>query len=139
MWWELIYWLVTLSILAWSLFTKDGRDAWGWFFSNFVASALKQASPLVKELGPDLEEVYKSFSAAVNSSGPGLVGTLGADFQKIAAKVLEAQRHALATIGTSTPENALDTAAEAFKVAFGAGLTSAGVTAAIRSEFCQRS
>jgi hypothetical protein len=127
--WDLIYWFVTLAILAWSLFTPSGRDSWGWFFSNFVGAALKQATPLVTELSADLNLVAKSFSTAMNANGETIAATLGTDFQKLAAYVLQAQRGALATAGLSTPSNALDNAAEAFKVAFGAGLSSASIAA----------
>lgn len=136
--WTLIYWLVTLTVLVWSLFTKDGRDAWGWFFNNVVASALKQAAPLVKELGPDLAAVGKSFSDAIGADGDAIVGALGADFQKVAIKLLQAQRGALAGVGESTPANAIDAAAEAFTVAMGAGLTSAGVAALFEAVFPEK-
>lgn len=138
MWWQLIYWITTLAILAWSLFTPSGRSSWGWFFNNIVGGALSQATPLVNQLGPDLELIYKSFSNAVNTHSPALTATLGADFQKVAAAVLEAQRDALKTIGESTPENALDSAAQAFKVAFGAGLTSAGIAALFEAVFPEK-
>ena len=136
--WELVYWVITIGGFALSLFTAKGRDAWGWFFNNIVGGALKQATPLVQELAPLLNQIASSLIGAVKTNGGPLIATLGTEFQDVAATLLEAQRGALAAAGVSTPENALDNAAAAFKVAFGAGLTSAGVSALFESAFPEK-
>jgi|ERR1700722_7245383 len=138
MWLKLILYVIEIGLLIWSLFTPSGRDAWGWFFNNVVASAFKQATPLVEELAPDIEAVAKSFSDAIGTHGDQLIGALGTDFQKIATQLLTAQRGALAGLGESTPANAIDSAAEAFKVAMGAGLTSAGIAALFEAVFPEK-
>jgi hypothetical protein len=138
MWLKLILYLVEIGLLVWSLFTPSGRDAWGWFFNNVVASAFKQATPLVNELSPDLQAVGKSFSDAVGAQADALTGALGGDFQAVAKRLLVAQRGALASLGESTADNALDSAAEAFTVAMGAGLTSAGITALFEALFPEK-
>ena len=136
--WELIYYVVVFLLSAWSLFTPGGRDAWGWFFNSIVASSFKQATPLVNELAPDVAAVAQSFSDAVGAQGDALIGTLGADFQKVAKRLLDAQRGAISGVGESTPTNAIDTAAEAFTVAMGAGLTSAGIAALFEALFPEK-
>jgi hypothetical protein len=132
-------WLIaTLALSYWSLFTKDGRDAWGWFFRNIVGGALSQAAPLVAELGPAVHDIAVAFSDAITSHGGGIAATLGSEFQKVAKTMLDAQQGALASRGESTPDNAIDNAAEAFTVAFGAGLSAAGVAALFEAVFPEK-
>lgn len=130
--------LLQVVLLIWSLFTKSGRDSWGWFFKNIVGGAVGQVKPLLDELAPTVAQIAGQLRDALNSHGGGIVSTIGGDFQSVARTALETQRGALASLGESTPDNAIDAAAEAFAVAFGAGLTSAGVAALFEAVFPEK-
>lgn len=130
--------LLEVFLLIWSLFTKSGRDSWGWFFNHIVGGAVGQVKPLLDELAPTVAQIAGQLRDALNSHGGGIVSTIGGDFQSVARTALETQRGALASLGESTPDNAIDAAAEAFAVAFGAGLTSAGVAALFEAVFPEK-
>src|SRR5271167_3806860 len=83
--WELFYYAAVFFLLAWSLFTPSGRNAWGWFWNNLVASAFLQIQPLLKELGPDLAAIVTAFTEAVSTTGPSLVKTVAAPLGAFAA------------------------------------------------------
>jgi len=134
-----ILWYIAVAVISgYLIFTKDGRASVGWLLNNLVGGAIENAKPLLDELAPSLQSLASTVRDAFNTHGSGIVTTIGGDFQAVARTALQTQRGALASLGESTPDNALDAAAEAFTVAFGAGLTSAGVAALFESLFPEK-
>jgi hypothetical protein len=138
MWWKAAYYLITFLLLAWSLFTPSGRDAWGWFFNNFVAAAIKQAVPLVDELAPTLEVIIKGFIHNIRTFGPTFNGLIAPEIGKLAANNIADATAGLTIGGESTPDNAVDQAAIAFQQAYGFGMSSAAITAAFEALFPEK-
>ena len=84
--------LLEVFLLIWSLFTKSGRDSWGWFFNHIVGGAVGQVKPLLDELAPTVAQIAGQLRDALNSHGGGIVSTIGGDFQSVARTALETQR-----------------------------------------------
>jgi hypothetical protein len=137
-WWKLIYYVITLSILAWSLFTPKGRDSWGWFFNNFVAAAVKQAIPLLDELAPTLQVILQGYVDTFTKYGPGLSRSVAEPVGNLVAENFATAASNLTLGGESTPANAVDKAKAAFKQAYGFGISSTAVTAAFESLFPEK-
>lgn len=138
MWWKLIYYVITLSILAWSLFTPKGRDSWGWFFNNFVAAAVKQATPLLEELAPTLQVILQGYANAFQKFGPAMRDSIAGPLGNLAQDNFAVATANLTLGGESTPDNAIDQAGQAFKQAYGFGMSSAAVTAAFEALFPEK-
>ena len=126
--------LLEVFLLIWSLFTKSGRDSWGWFFNHIVGGAVGQVKPLLDELAPTVAQLAGQLRDALNSHGGGhrfhyrrrfsVASNTSARRLKSAAPV-GARRRSLGEEGVTRSDNSPITsaAAEAFAVAFGAGLT----------------
>lgn len=138
MWWKLIYYVITLTILAWSLFTPKGRDSWGWFFNNFVAAAIKQATPLLNELAPTLQVILQGYADAFKNFGPAMRDTVAGPVGNLVADNFAVATGNLTLGGESTPDNAINQAEQAFKQAYGFGIASTAVTAAFESLFPEK-
>jgi hypothetical protein len=131
--------VVTVFIAAVEvLFDPRGRARVGNLVYNLTAGGLGMAEKTLADLTPALASIAGKFGAAIGEHGDTLAGAVGGDFQALANKLLTAQRAAFVSLGKSTPENAIGAAAEAFTVAFGAGLSSAAVTALFEAVFPER-
>lgn len=133
-----IYYIATILLLLWSLFTKDGRDAWGWFFNNFVGAALGQASKLIDELTPTLATIADSFITAWNRDGTTLKDKLVPQFEELARTAFTNLVDGLEAHTNIGPEQWKDVAAQAMADAFGFGLASFGATAAFEAVFPEK-
>lgn len=120
------------------LFDPRGKQRVGQFIANIVGGALDKAKPLLDDLAPALNALAGQFASAIRIHGAPIAATLGTEFQDLARTALETQRTALAKLGESTPDNAIDGAAEAFTVAFGSGLASHGVAVAFEALFPEK-
>jgi len=138
MWLKLILYVIEFIVLAWSLFTPSGRNAWAWFFNNVIAAALGQAKPLLAELAPSLASIVAAFADAFSTTGPSLASTVAAPAAAFAAKNFATAAANLTAAGESTADNALDQAGKAISDAFGLGMSSAAVTAAFEALFPER-
>ena len=137
-WFNIGYWIVTLGLLAWSLFTPKGRDAIGWFLNNFVVGVFKQAEPLLKELSPLIQELVNAFVAEFKTLGPTLGESVATPIGNLAHDNFTAVAGNLTAVGESTALNSVDQAAAAFRQAFGFGISSAVTTAAFEAVFPEK-
>lgn len=110
------------------IFDPKGKEKVGNFLANVVGGGLGVVSALVTTLSPQLATVGTDIKNALVSSGGPLLTSLSGDFQGFAATLLNTHRGVFASLGESTPANAIDTAALALTTAFGAGLASHAVT-----------
>ena len=120
------------------LFDPRGKQRVGQLIANIVGGSLDRAKPLLDALAPTLETLVSDFASAIRQHGSPIAATLGGEFQALARNALEAQRGAFASLGESTPDNAIDAAAEGFTVAFGAGLASHGVAIGFEALFPEK-
>lgn len=149
---EWIVWLValivliviSLAVLAFVaamidlVFDPRGKQRVGRLVANLVGGGLDVLTELFLVLGPDLETAVGSVVQAWHTHGATLEGKIGAETQSVVESVLQSIRGSLAAAGESTPANAEETAAEAFKVAFGTGLTSAAIAASFEALLPER-
>ncbi len=130
--------LLELALLAWRLFTPSGRDAHGWFFNNIVGGALKQAKPLLTELGPSLQSLVAAFTSAFTTTGPSITETVAKPLGVFAAASMGTIIGNLEGITESTADNAVAQAGQAISDAFALGMSSAAVTAAFEALLPER-
>lgn len=126
-----------LGILA-AIFTPKGRALAADLLENLARGANTIAPGLMNDLSPALKSLAETISSAITNYGYPIAIDLAQGFQGFAKTMLDTQRGAIASAGLSTPENAEDTAAQAFTVAFGAGLSSAAVAALFESVFPEK-
>lgn len=131
--------VVAIAVAAFEImFDPKGRTRIATLIANIVGGAIDKASPLIQTLSPALKIIAKDLRDAVATHGKDITTELGGDFQALASTFLDAQRGAFASLGESTPDNARDAAAEAFKVAFGTGLASHGAAVLFESVFPEK-
>src|SRR3981189_2297196 len=102
-WLDIFSWLVFLISLAWSLFTPSGRAAWGWFFNNFIAAAVKEATPLLNELAPSLQVILQGFVDSFEKFGPAMRDSVATPVGNLVADNFAVATGNLALAGESTP------------------------------------
>lgn len=106
--------------------------------TNITRAALAGAAALLGDVEGQLAPLVSAFVSAVNSAGGPILTELEAPIKNLTETALRDQEAELRTIGVSTPDNALDSAAEAMGTAFGFGMASAGVAAAFEAAFPEK-
>lgn len=138
---EIIAAILTIAyvgLLLWSLFTEDGRDAWRWVWKNLIHSALETAKPILDDTAASLSVVMSAFADAWNQYGDTIRGYVTEPVEDAARKQVNTLSGYFTLLGESTPDQALERAVEAFRLAFGAGVSSAAVTAAFEAVFPEK-
>lgn len=130
--------LIGLFELWTRLLTPGQKELVKNLLTNFYSGAVSVAEPLLAAVQDELGPMVTAYIAGIEAIGGPIFDDLAIGFEKLAAKILEAQRGAIATIGLSTTTNAIDAAATAFTTAFGAGLASSGVASAFEAAFPEK-
>lgn len=121
---------------AWQhLLTPAGKDKLKTYVLQFFTVLFEEAQPILAVVETELQPLVSAFVTAFQTYGPGIKQAMEkpvATFVQDEFNVAEAD---LLTLGESTPDNAVDTAAVAMAQAFGFGIASAGVTAAFEGVF----
>jgi hypothetical protein len=120
------------------MFDPKGQPKIQQLITNITASGLRVFNPVFKTLATEVAAVVEGVIGDMKDSGASVAGPILTETQHIAELILSAQRSILAVGGESTPDSAIGTAAEAFKVAMGAGLGSAGFTLAFETLLPER-
>jgi hypothetical protein len=120
------------------LFDPRGAPRIQQMLANITAGGFHLFKPIFAALSGEVAGVVTGITEAIKTDGATAAAPLIDAFQGLADTALSAQRQALMGIGKSEPGNALDGASQAFKVAFGAGLSSAGVAAAFEALFPEK-
>lgn len=126
---EVILAIAGILGIAISIFTPAGRKASVELVDNLFHGRWDKILPNIEDLSKDVGAIAKAAAKAIDTYGPPIAYDLATPFRVVARSLLEAQQGAMAPIGESTPDNALDAAGQGFAVAFGAGLAEAGVAA----------
>jgi len=115
------------------IFTPSGRKSVATLWHNIVGGALDVTGGLLTELAPLLSGLAGQIKAAFTAQGPTISGDIKDAVGQVARDAFETATKNLESIGLSTPDTAVLTAASALAEAFGFGLASFGVTAAFEA------
>lgn len=128
---------IALSVIG-LIGTERGRSYCQFVYDNFKRGNFAVIIPHLTDFAPALHSIEQIAKQLFTQYGIPLANDLAGPFQGLAKSLLTAQQGALASLGLSTPANAKDAAAEAFTVAFGAGISSAAVTALFEAVFPEK-
>lgn len=139
--WDIL--LVALGIysavtITWSVLTDSQKAAVINSITNVTRAAIAGALSLLADGQPYIGPIIDAFENAFKTYGPGFSTKISAPLGDLAGSEFRSTEALLKTVGLSTPDNAVDTAAEAIRTAFGFGMSSAGVTAVFESLFPEK-
>lgn len=123
---------------AWHLLSERQKE---WLIAkatNGVRGSLLGAARLLGDVESQLSPIVKAFVHAFEEYGGPLAKEMKQPVEDLTRNVFNGAAAAMVEGGLSTPENALRQAAEAMAVAFGFGVSSAGVTAAFEAAFPEK-
>lgn len=130
--------IASVGFIAWNLMSDEEKGKLINSITNVTRGALFGAAALLADVETQLAPLVSAFVSAVNSAGGPILTELEAPIKSLTETALRDQEAELRTIGISTPDNALDSAAEAMGTAFGFGMASAGVAAAFEAAFPEK-
>jgi hypothetical protein len=137
--------LIILGLVAWTVhdFLKvirgpNGSKGFDNILVNFFSSAVGVAGKIVVAVESQLEPLGQIFAASFQAGGPAIAKDLAGPLGDLAKNEFTGVEGNLAAIGESTPDNAVATAADAIKSAFGFGMSSAAVAALFEATFPEK-
>lgn len=137
----IIGWLATIATALfafYSILTPSGKTYVSQLVTNFIQSVITTAKPILAATAAELEPIISAFVAAWNTySGP-IAEDVRAPVAAAVKSAFSVTERGLTTIGLSTPDNAVTAASDALADAFGAGISSAVVTAAFEAVFPEK-
>jgi len=122
------------------LLSAAQREARGFdnILINFFSSAVGIAGKVVVAVESQLQPLAQIFAASFQAGGPAIAKDLAGPLGDLAKSEFQGVQDNLSAIGRSTPENAVATAADAIKSAFGFGMSSAAVAALFEATFPEK-
>lgn len=120
------------------LFDPRGKARIQQLLANLTRGGFELLTPLFSTLSSEVAGVVQGVLTEIAANGKSISAPILEQTQALAESLLTAQRDILSTGGYSHPDNAIERAGEAFKVAMGAGLGSAGVTLAFETLLPER-
>jgi hypothetical protein len=137
----LIGWIISAVAIyatAWLLLSDKQKSQIANLLSSLILAGLHGATKLLSDAEPYLDPIIDAFEAAFIKYGPGFQAKLTGPIGDLAKSQFTNTEALLKTVGYSTPDNAVDTAAEALRISYGFGISSAAVTAAFESVFPEK-
>ena len=123
---------------VWSLLPDKTKTQLSSWVHNWLLAAITIAPALLADAEPYVLPILAAFRDAFVKYGPGYSTAISGPLGDLAKSEFTATEALLTTAGLSTPDNAVDTAAEAIRAAFGFGMSSAAVTAAFEAVFPEK-
>jgi hypothetical protein len=120
---------------ALNIFAKGAETMFVNYLTNAVNGAIIAWSPIVSALGGTLAPTVRGVIAQIEAHGGEIAADIRTPVAALARSIFTSSSDGLQTIGESTPNNAIASAANAYADAFGNGLGSAGVAAAFAAIF----
>jgi hypothetical protein len=137
--------LVVVALALWTIYSTlkviggpNGAKGFDNYIANFFTSALGVAGKIVGATESQLAPIAQIFAASFKSGGPAIAQQLAGPLGDLAKNEFQGVESNLAAIGESTPDNAVTTAADAIKSAFGFGMSSAAVAALFEATFPEK-
>lgn len=138
---DLLLWIGGIGIsafLGWSVLPAKARAQLTNWVRNWLLAALAGSTSLLTDAEPYIQPIIIAFRDAISRYGTTFATELNTPFADLAKGEFLATEAVLRAAGVSTPDNAVDTAAEAVATAFGFGLTSAAEAAAFEAIFPEK-
>ena len=138
---RLLLYLAEFAIAAfgvWAVLPDKTKAQLTNWVKTWILAALSGATTLLAEAEPLLQPIVAAFVSAFNRFGGPIASEIRAPIAAVARTVLSTSAAGLTSSGESTPDNALQMAADAMADAFGFGISSAGVAAAFESAFPEK-
>lgn len=137
--------LIIVGLTLWTVhdFLKvirgpNGSKGFDNILVNFFSSAVGVAGKIVVAVESQLQPLGQLFAASFEAGGPAIAKDLAGPLGDLAKNEFTGVEANLSAIGESTADNAVDTAANAIKSAFGFGMSSAAVAALFEATFPEK-
>lgn len=130
---------IAAAIEIWNHLLSPGQKVYaGNILSNFYSGAISVATPVLAEVQAELKPIVDAFVSAFSTYGPAMRDAVETPVAAVARDAFNVAAGNLVLKGVSTPDNAVQVAADAFAAAFGFGISSAAVTAAFEAAFPEK-
>ena len=120
------------------LFDPKGKQRVGHLVYNLTAGGLGMAQTLLIELEPEIADIVQAFATSFQRVAPTIRDTVAGPIGDMVVDNFETTSNNLEIGGESTPDNALEQAAAAYRQAYGFGVSSGAITAAFESLFPEK-